>query len=52
VIGYLDAVDLPAGLVQRDRTGQDLVMAAHDQALALAARAFDFQVAGSPPDPD
>jgi hypothetical protein len=49
-LGTLDAIHLSTGLVWRDRMGQDLVMATHDRALALAARAFGFQVAGSPSD--
>ncbi len=48
-LGSLDALHLATALVWRDRMHQGLVMATHDAALALAARAFDFEVIGSPP---
>jgi predicted nucleic acid-binding protein len=43
----LDALHLATALVWRDRTGQPLVMATHDGALALAARSFGFEVLGA-----
>ncbi|PYQ55553.1 MAG: hypothetical protein DMF78_01580 [Acidobacteria bacterium] len=46
-LGTLDALHLATALVWRDRTGQPLVMATHDGALALAARSFGFEVIGS-----
>lgn len=44
-LGTLDAVHLATALVWRDRMGP-LVVATHDTALALAARAFGFEVRG------
>lgn len=46
-LGTLDAIHLATALVWRDRTGQSLVMATHDAALGLAARAFGLEVLGS-----
>jgi predicted nucleic acid-binding protein len=46
-LGTLDALHLATALVWRDRTGQPLLMATHDGALALAARSFGFEVIGS-----
>ncbi len=46
-LGTLDALHLASALVWRDRTQQPLVMATHDAALALAARAFRFDVVGA-----
>lgn len=45
-LGTLDALHLSTALVWRDRMRQDLVMATHDGALALAARAYGVQVLG------
>ena len=45
-LGTLDAIHLASALVWRDRMEQPLVVATHDVALALAARAFGFQVMG------
>ena len=46
-LGTLDAVHLATALIWRERFGQPLVMATHDTALALAARAFGFDVLGA-----
>lgn len=45
-IGTLDAIHLATALIWRDRMRQSLVVATHDAALALAARAFGFEVLG------
>jgi predicted nucleic acid-binding protein len=42
----LDALHLATALVWRDRMKQDLVLATHDNGLALAARAFGLEVIG------
>jgi len=46
-LGTLDALHLATALVWRDRMRQPLVVATHDDALALAARAFGFEVLGA-----
>ncbi len=46
-LGTLDALHLATALVWRDRTGQELVMATHDQELALAARSFGIEAIGA-----
>lgn len=46
-LGTLDAIHLATALLWRDRKGDPLVVATHDAALALAARAFGFQVLGA-----
>jgi len=46
-LGTLDAVHLATALLWREAGARDLVMATHDAALALAARALGFRVAGS-----
>jgi predicted nucleic acid-binding protein len=46
-LGTLDAVHLATALVWRERMQQPLVVATHDTALALAARAFGFEVIGA-----
>ena len=47
-LGTLDALHLATALVWRDRSSQqDLVIATHDRDLALAARAFGFEVRGA-----
>lgn len=46
-LGTLDALHLATALVWRDRMEQSLLMATHDDALALAARAFGFEVIGA-----
>jgi predicted nucleic acid-binding protein len=45
-LGTLDALHLATALVWRDRTGTPPVVATHDAALGLAARAFGFEVRG------
>jgi hypothetical protein len=42
----LGTLDLATALVWRERMCQPLVMATHDAALALGARAFGFEVLG------
>lgn len=46
LLGSLDAIHLASALLVRDRF-EDLVLATHDDALALAARAVGFRVYGS-----
>jgi hypothetical protein len=46
-LGTLDALHLATALVWRDRMGTAPVVVTHDAALALAARAFGFEVRGS-----
>ena len=46
-LGTLDALHLATALVWRDRMGPLSVMATHDTALGLAARAFGFEVIGA-----
>ena len=46
-LGTLDAVHLATALVWRDRMRQELVMATHDDGLALATRAFGLEVLGA-----
>jgi predicted nucleic acid-binding protein len=45
-IGTLDAIHLTTALTWRDRMGPLSVIATHDAALGLAARAFGFEVVG------
>jgi predicted nucleic acid-binding protein len=45
-LGTLDALHLATALTWRDRIGPLPVMATHDEALGLAARAFGFEVVG------
>jgi predicted nucleic acid-binding protein len=45
-LGTLDAIHLSSGLVWRERTGRALVMATHDDALAMAARAHGLSTIG------
>jgi len=45
-LGTLDAVHLASARCWRDRNGEPLVMATHDSSLALAARAYRFEVVG------
>lgn len=49
-LGTLDAIHLATALLWREREAPDLVMATHDAALALAARACGLQVVGAPPE--
>jgi predicted nucleic acid-binding protein len=46
-LGTLDALHLATALVWRERMGTSVVMAAHDGALALAARTFGIEVLGA-----
>lgn len=46
-LGTLDAVHLATALLWQEARGRALVMATHDQALALAARASGLRVIGS-----
>ena len=46
VLGTLDAIHLATALMWRERSDADLVMATHDAALGLAARAVGFRVIG------
>lgn len=46
-LGTLDAVHLATALIWRDRMGPLPVMATHDTALGVAARAFGFEVLGT-----
>ena len=46
-LGTLDAVHLATALLWRDTRGEDLALATHDRALALAARASGLTVIGT-----
>ena len=46
-LGTLDAVHLATALLWRDTRGEDLALATHDRALALAARASGLRTLGS-----
>jgi predicted nucleic acid-binding protein len=45
-LGTLDAIHLATASLWKEQSGDDLVMATHDQALAIAARACGFSVLG------
>ena len=45
-LGTLDAMHLATALTWRDSNGEDLILATHDQALAVAARALGLLVIG------
>jgi predicted nucleic acid-binding protein len=45
-LGTLDAIHLATAEMWREAKGKELLVATHDQALALAARASGFRVAG------
>lgn len=45
-LGTLDALHLATALLWREQSGKDLVMATHDEGLALAARAFGLETLG------
>lgn len=47
-LGTLDAIHLATALLWKEYTGAALVMATHDVALALAARAYGLTVVGVP----
>lgn len=46
VLGTLDAIHLATAVLWRESRDPDLVIATHDRALALAARASGFRVVG------
>ena len=46
-LGTLDAIHLATALLWRESAGKDLVMATHDGALGLAAKAHGLHVVGS-----
>jgi predicted nucleic acid-binding protein len=46
-LGTLDALHLSTALVWRDRMQKQLVMATHDEGLAVSARAYGFGILGS-----
>jgi uncharacterized protein len=48
-LGTLDAIHLATALLWKEMSRGDLVMATHDGALGLAARAHGFAVVGAPP---
>ena len=45
-LGTLDAIHLATALTFRDVTGEELVLATHDQGLAEAARSMNLDVVG------
>ncbi|GKS57550.1 ribonuclease VapC46 [Nitrospira sp.] len=45
-LGTLDAIHLSTALLWKDRSGADLMMATHDEALATASRASGLRVIG------
>jgi predicted nucleic acid-binding protein len=45
-LGTLDAIHLSTALLWKERSGKDLVMATHDTALGVAARACGLRVVG------
>ena len=45
-LGTLDAIHLATALLWKEGRGEDLVMATHDVALAIASRASGFRVVG------
>lgn len=45
-LGTLDALHLSSALIWRERTGRNLAMATHDEALATAARACGLAAIG------
>ena len=47
VLGTLDAIHLTSALLWKEHAGTELVMATHDEALAVAARASGFRVIGT-----
>jgi len=46
VLGTLDAIHLSTAMLWRERTGTDMVMATHDDALGVAAKASGLRVVG------
>jgi predicted nucleic acid-binding protein len=47
-LGTPDAIHLASALLWKEMAGADLVMATHDGALAIGARAHGFAVVGAP----
>ena len=47
VLGTLDAIHLATALLWKERTSSDMVMATHDAALAVAAKATGMRVIGA-----
>lgn len=47
-LGTLDAIHLATALLWKERTKADLVMATHDEGLAMASRASGLRVVGVP----
>ena len=45
-LGTLDAIHLASALLFRESTGEELMMATHDRALALGAQAHGIRVVG------
>ncbi len=45
-LGTLDAIHLASALLWQETSGQDVVMATHDEALARAARSMGLRVVG------
>jgi predicted nucleic acid-binding protein len=45
-LGTLDALHLSSALLWRERTGRNLALATHDEALALSARAHGLRALG------
>lgn len=45
-LGTLDALHLVTALLWRERRGADVVMATHDEALGIAAKAAGLRVVG------
>lgn len=45
-LGMLDAIHLASALLWRESTGEELMMATHDRALALGAQAHGIRVIG------
>ena len=46
-LGTLDAIHLATALLWREYNGADMVMATHDEALAMAARASGLRIIGT-----
>lgn len=47
-LGTLDSIHLTSALIWRERSGRALIMATHDHALAMGARAFGMRAIGVP----
>ena len=52
LVRTLDAIHLSTALLWSESTGEPLVMATHDHALATAARAHGMEVMGDPAHPE